>query len=882
MAMVSECPGREVLERLLLGKVAHPEADALEEHLADCPQCARALAGLNADDGLVAAMRQARDRTDANAEAAEALIPWLKRLQRKGATEDVTLPPTPMQEQTLDAAPTGPASPPTACVLAAYDFMAPPKGPDEIGRLKQYRVLQAIGVGGMGMVFLAEDTRLRRQVALKVIKPELLERQDLHERFLTEARAIAAVEHDNIVVIYEAGDAGSIPYLVMPLLRGESLEDCLKRADGPLPTDEILRIGREIAAGLEAAHRCGLVHRDIKPSNLWLEGAGSKQQAASEPTAGSGATAGSGQQAAGSRTSVVANQDQTVPGPDLHGPPPAADGPLPAAGHPPSAAGCPLPAVRVKILDFGLARTLDATNDEGERRAILGTPAYMSPEQGRGLPADARSDLFSLGCVMYRMATGRAPFQGRDVVTTLMSVATQTPVSPRELNPKLPTDLAALIEKLLAKKPEDRFASAQAVVDAIGQIERRRQPRKVGRWLTALAACVGLAIAGSLAVSAYLHRPPPPVEVAFEYDEPDAALVLQRDDEPAEEIDVKQMPRKLLAPGTYLVRTKADYAERKLSPASFVVNPGEPRVVPLRLVGLIRAYHNHTLPITAVAFSPRQDSPLALTASKDRSVGVWKTQADDAGLFLPHDSWVHSVAFSPDGKLALTGSGMRQRRPDNSVRLWDLDAKLCLHTFAGHESSVTAVAFDPQGKTLLSGDMDGKIFFWDAQTHQQVDAIQGHDRLTVRGLAFRPDGQQALSAGGAELVLWDVEKRQAVKRFAGHTQPITGVSIAPDGKRAATSSQDGTIRVWDLQTGAGRVIAGLEKGVECIAYAPDGKRLLTGGADGAVRLWNAQTGDAIHVFAGHRKTVHGVAFSADGRRALSGSADLSLRLCELP
>jgi WD40 repeat protein/tRNA A-37 threonylcarbamoyl transferase component Bud32 len=793
------CPDAAALEHFLLGHATAEQAEQLEAHVAGCARCTQSLRGLRAIDELVGAMREAGTQPVAPCvDAAAALIPWLKRLRPKDAT------------QTLVGAGAAADTP------ATYDFLNAPCATDELGRLGIYRVLKPLGVGGMGIVFLAEDTRLKRRVALKLIKPELLAREDLHERFMSEAQAIAAVEHDNIVAIFESGEASGVPYLVMPLLQGESLEDYLQRHDGPLPVDEVLRLGREIAAGLAAAHERRVVHRDIKPRNLWLE-----------------------------------------------------------AG----------PARRVKILDFGLARTVEGAGDEGGPGLILGTPAYMAPEQTRGPAADARADLFSLGCVLYRLATGRLPFQGTDVVTTLLNVATATPPPPRSLNPKLPANVAALIERLLAKQPDDRYGSAAEVVDATRAIEQRRRPRTLWRWLALTAACVALATAGTFGVLYVLHQPPTPVEVRFEYDEPDAVLLVRRDDGGEEEIDVARTPKQSLRPGQYVVRPRAASPERTLVPSSFVVELGQPLTLPLRLVGLVRTLHGHSLGVNAVAFL-RPDSPLALSGGSDHDLRLWDTSKDSAGVRLVgHASPVHCLAVTPDGKRAVTGSGQAHRRvPDVFVRVWDVAARTCLATLAGHESSVTAVAVDSPGRWFLSGDRDGMLFIWDAKTLTLHRSIAAHDRSDINGLAVLPGGKQALSCGGDKRVLlWDLDKQApARKPLLGHTEAVTGVSAAPDGQRAASASRDGTVRLWDLERGDSRVLKGHDGDVNAIAYSPDGKRLLSGGRDQTVRLWNAESGALIHTFAGHHQSVRAVAFAPDGRRALSGGADGVVCLWELP
>jgi serine/threonine protein kinase len=151
-----------------------------------------------------------------------------------------------------------------------YPFLAPPQNAEEMGRLGPYRILKVLGTGAMGIVFLAEHEKLKRAVALKVMKPALAAYPDFHRRFLREAQLAAAIDHEHVVTIYEVGEDRGVPFLAMKLLQGETLEDRLERK-GRLPVKEALRIGREIAEGLNAAHERGLIHRDIKPANIWLE-----------------------------------------------------------------------------------------------------------------------------------------------------------------------------------------------------------------------------------------------------------------------------------------------------------------------------------------------------------------------------------------------------------------------------------------------------------------------------------------------------------------------------------------------------------------------------------------------------------------------------------
>jgi serine/threonine protein kinase len=261
--------------------------------------------------------------------------------------------------------------------------------------LDHFRIVRFLGQGGMGAVYLAEDTRLGRDVALKTMRADLAAKPSAKERFLREARLAAALEHDHIVPIYHVGEADGIPYLAMPFLKGQSLDELLKTRK-TLSNEQVIRLGIQVAQGLAAAHERGLIHRDIKPANLWVE-----------------------------------------------------------------------PKGRIKILDFGLAR---ADNDDiglTQSGIILGTPSYMAPEQARGLKVDGRADLYSLGVVLYRSATGQLPIKGVDSMSMLMALATETPHLACEANPAVSPALSALIMRLLAKDPDQRPDSSQTVIQEL-------------------------------------------------------------------------------------------------------------------------------------------------------------------------------------------------------------------------------------------------------------------------------------------------------------------------------------------------------------------------------------------------------------------------------
>ena len=279
----------------------------------------------------------------------------------------------------------------SAEVAQVLGMLNPTDDPEMLGRLGGYEVSGVIGSGGMGVVLKAFDGPLDRTVAIKVLAPRLASSGAARRRFAREAKAAATVLHPNVIVIHGVLNDGPLPFLVMPYIRGESLQRRLDR-QGPLQTEEIVRIGQQVASGLAAAHGQGLVHRDIKPANILLE-----------------------------------------------------DG-----------------VERVTLTDFGLARAVD---DASMTRSgvIAGTPQYMSPEQARGDNVDGRSDLFSLGSVMYAMCTGRPPFRAETSYGILRRITDTEPRPIREVNANIPEWLERIIQRLLTKSLDDRIPTAEHV-----------------------------------------------------------------------------------------------------------------------------------------------------------------------------------------------------------------------------------------------------------------------------------------------------------------------------------------------------------------------------------------------------------------------------------
>jgi len=360
----------ELLESALAGELPPEREEILHHHLDECEAC-------------VAALEQMAGG-EAGCREAAALL-----------TIDELDQAAPSREEWSD-------------VDFTVEHLEPSDEPNLLGRLGGYGVLEIIGHGGMSVVLKAHDRELNRYVAVKVLSPHLAQSSLARKRFAREAQAAAAVVHPNVMAIHQVQANGPMPFLVMPLVAGESLAQRLA-AQGRLELKETLRIAMQAAAGLAAAHEQGLVHRDVKPSNILLEKG----------------------------------------------------------------------VERAVLTDFGLARAAD---DVSMTRwgVIVGTPQYMSPEQARGEPVDGRSDLFSLGCVLYEMATGVSPFRADSTAATLRRLIDDSPPALASLNPELPPWFIAIVERMLEKDPSRRFSSAKEVSELLENcLAHLQQPTSV-------------------------------------------------------------------------------------------------------------------------------------------------------------------------------------------------------------------------------------------------------------------------------------------------------------------------------------------------------------------------------------------------------------------
>ena len=830
MPRESACPSVDELRRLALGLVEGDAFDSLEHHVLGCQGCVETISALDASDTLVQAV-QSQPEVTRQLAPFEALIAACAASSRRFAALSGEEPtsatasadePTSAYEATRPIAggaateqPTAEysanaaASPPDDPEAECYDFLARSQAADELGRLAGYRLLRVLGAGGMGTVFEAEDVQLKRRVALKVMKPALAASRSSRQRFLREAQTAAAVEHDHIVPIYQVGEDRGTAFIAMPLLRGESLAERLAGSGDrsePLAVAELLRVGREIATGLEAAHRAGLIHRDIKPGNIWLE----------------------------ERTG------------------------------------------RVKLLDFGLARAADGGDQLTQPGAMLGTPSYMAPEQARGDAVDTRADLFSLGCVMYQMAVGRRPFEGRDALSALLAVSTQSARPPREPNPELPEAIERLILQLLEKDPAARIQSAEELIAEIRRLESPPEqtaivadpsvareseatpvepatqpavhaagqpPRNVRRIAIAAAAAAACILCGVFVIK-IKHRDGTEESIPLKAGD---SLTLEELDDDAPQPD----PKPRVDPAAPKARTAAgpeaepDKAKPRQPAAEGVANS------PVR----VARRETPAPPIAPSTSQPTEStaplSSMALVTQPTKIEGVKSWTIETVG---PRGR-IYRAEYSHDGKLLAT-LGI-----DATLRLWDAASGTLVRALIGQGQNEGALAWSSDSARIAAVDVDA-IRIWEASTGRLVQTLAGGRAEHVYAAAWSPDGKMLAVGlrrivGGSQderLEIWDLELGELLEtrpadwseREEGYSSGVAPQILcwSPDSQQLAFHARGGVVtwrldsdRMEPLAGNVGRAMAWRADGALLTAIcAPDGDAT-------KIELWRADAGE---------------------------------------
>jgi WD40 repeat protein/serine/threonine protein kinase len=735
-----------------------------------------------------------------------------------------------------------------------------------------YKLLQQIGEGGMGAVYMAEQEQpVRRRVALKLIKPGM-DSVQVVARFEAERQALALMDHPNIAKVLDAGTtATGRPYFVMELVKGVPITKFCDQQH--LTPKERLELLIPVCQALQHAHQKGVIHRDLKPSNV-----------------------------------LIALYD-----------------------------GRPVP----KVIDFGVAKALHQRLTDRtmftEFGQVVGTLEYMSPEQAElnQLDIDTRSDVYSLGVLLYELLTGTTPLDRKrlgkaafDEVLRLIreeeppkpstrlshsdelpSIAANRRTEPKKLGKLVRGELDWIVMRALEKDRSRRYETANGLardllryladepVEACPPSARYRLGkfvRKHKKGLAATAAFVALLVAGvvlstSLAVWATsAEREANRQRIAAEAAKQEAVDARGTADKQRDEARVAAYVSGIgliqhALDENNVVRARELLAGLPTEAAGRDLRGFEWYYLSRLCNAEVRTFKGHTKGVRGVAFSP--DGRRLASGSSDGTVKVWDYAT---GQELPapkgHPDSVNCVAFSPDGRRLASGSS------DGTVKVWDYATGQEPPAPKGHPDSVNCVAFSPDGRCLASGSTDQTVKIWDSATGKELHTLRGQAKA-VWSVAFSPDGRRLASGSRDNAVkVWDAATGQDLLTLKTHSKrvheaggvPIVpegrGVAFSPDGRLLAAGSADDTVTIWDGATGQELRTLVHANWVNSVAFSPDGRLLASGSADNTVRIWDAATGQELASFREHALQVDSVAFSPDGRYVASGSADATVKI----
>jgi serine/threonine-protein kinase len=682
--------------------------------------------------------------------------------------------------------------------------------------LGPYLLLERLGGGGTGQVFKARHMRLQRDVALKLIRKELLADPEVMARFDREIRIISRLSHPNIVHAYDAGPIGSAHLLVMEYLEGIDLARLVKQS-GPLPAGQACAYIRQAALGLQHAHEQGLVHRDIKPANLLVSG-------------------------------------RVVSGEWSSGQPPLTTHHSPLTTH-----HSPLTTHQIKILDLGLAR-LQKTMGEvggGQRGSALtslltpvgsmmmGTPDYLAPEQAIDFHgADARADIYSLGCTLYSLLTGEPPFPGGSPFQKLMRHQQAEPADVAQRRSDLPPGLRAVLQRMMAKRPEDRYQTAAEVAAALepfvpagNELLKQPPPRAIAVGAPAAGArsrhrrhwrlAVGVAAAGLLLFLAgrAFFAPKPGAG------EPAAGSSPTAPTPPA-------LPTWLNRLGGLGERKRPGFRCWRVAfgPDSQLVAVG------ISSNSIYRWVVGDKEDFARVS---AQAPPLELAANglfaawnqQARSIAVWDLTRDPLVPLAALDGYA-----KPPRAAAFAANGGRVAATDGSrVRVWNLDrknAKAVLHADLPHpEGGVMCLALSPTGGLLASASqLPAGVMLWDVDSKQLL--AQFERSVSIHGLTFSADARKLVGRCGNQpgFLAWDIAGAQTGANRSLHNRgggQLAGVVFTADGHLVGLGSgQTRRLLRWSADLREQVEECALPADARHIAVAPDGRHFATAQDEG--------------------------------------------------
>ena len=648
-----------------------------------------------------------------------------------------------------------------------------PTNPARIGR---FEILEELGRGGHGIVFLAWDPAARRQVALKTPHPDALFTPELRERFLREGVAAARLAHPNIVSVLEVNHSGPVCYIVSTYCEGKSLATLLAESRGPIPLVVAVEWVAQLADAVEHAHRHGILHRDLKPANVVL---------APGPI-------GLADESELARHSVSAESAPLVP----------------------------------KVTDFGLAKLTDSHDLRSRTGVMLGTPAYMAPEQVDGtLGTIGRpTDIYGLGTILFELLTGRPPFVADSQADVLRQIASGDPLAPRDLRLDLPRDLEAICLRCLQRRPQDRYSSATALATDLrrflaGEVTWARPLgifSRVLKWARRRRATAATLVVGVLAIliftiGAIWHLVK--LDVALQTAEEARGRAESREKELQQLIYFRDMQTAHQALDEQDVRKASSLLKRHRSPQHGF------------LWGLLSAR----------------------TCGQPMRV-------------MAHRGHVHAVDFTPDGRSVVSAAA------DGLVQIWDASTGKRRSTLCSGVPEISFACCSPDGRTIAAAESTGNVRLWDVQTGKSLSVWSTAELPVINCLAWSPDGRKLAAAGspGASSVVWEVATGNALTIPVGHTEEVNGLAYSRNSRLLATASSDESVCLWDLEHGCRMARLEPEQThLTCVRFSHDDRNLATSGVKGTVKVWNTSDWSLAASYETGADRVDCIAFSPD-------------------